>query len=89
MGGRIWVDKRVLLRHSGSYVFCMENQDHLFNHIGPMFAQSMSQQGKINVVDTSVLNIPYVATPDANPAVAGLAQAAAADVNAPKKSKKK
>jgi hypothetical protein len=90
MGGRIWVDKRVLLRHSGSYVFCMENQDHLFNHIGPMFAQSMSQQGKINVVDTSVLNIPYVATsPEANPAVAGIAQAAEADVNAPKKSKKK
>jgi hypothetical protein len=90
MGGRIWVDKRVLLRHSGSYVFCMENQDHLFNHIGPMFAQSMSQQGKINIVDTSVLNIPYVATsPEANPAVAGIAQAAAADVNAPKKSKKK
>ena len=37
MGGRIWVDKRVLLRHSGSYVFCMENQQHLMNTIGPMF----------------------------------------------------
>jgi hypothetical protein len=90
MGGRIWVDKRVLLRHSGSYVFCMENQEHLFNHIGPMFAQSMSLQGKINITDTSVLNIPYVAsTPEASPAVAGIAQAAESDVNSTKKSKKK
>jgi hypothetical protein len=39
MGGRIWVDKRVLLRHSGSYVFCMENQQHLMSTIGPMYVQ--------------------------------------------------
>jgi hypothetical protein len=37
LGGKIWVDKRILLRHSGSYVFCMENQQHLMNTIGPMF----------------------------------------------------
>jgi len=39
LGGKIWVDKRVLLRHSGSYVFCMENQQHLMSTIGPMFVQ--------------------------------------------------
>ena len=43
MGGRIWMDKRVLLRHSGSYVFCMENQEHLMNTVGPMFMER--QQG--------------------------------------------
>jgi hypothetical protein len=37
LGGRIWVDKRVLLRHSGSYVFCMENQQYLMDNIGPMY----------------------------------------------------
>jgi len=37
LGGRIWVDKRVLLRHSGSYVFCMENQQYLYDNIGPMY----------------------------------------------------
>ena len=42
LGGRIWVDKRVLLRHSGSYVFCMENQQHLMNTIGPMYAQEQA-----------------------------------------------
>jgi hypothetical protein len=43
IGGRIWMDKRVLLRHSGSYVFCMENQEHLMNTVGPMFMER--QQG--------------------------------------------
>jgi len=41
IGGRIWVDKRVLLRHSGSYVFCMENQQHLLDTIGPMYVDSL------------------------------------------------
>jgi hypothetical protein len=39
MGGKIWVDKRVLLRHSGSYVFCQENQQYLIDNIGPMYVQ--------------------------------------------------
>jgi hypothetical protein len=86
MGGRIWVDKRVLLRHSGSYVFCMENQDHLFNNIGPMFAQQMAAQGKIQVVDNSVTTVPY--TPAPAPAEAAPVEAPAAEEPA-KKSKKK
>ena len=44
MGGRIWMDKRVLLRHSGSYVFCMENQQHLLNTIGPMYVEEQKQK---------------------------------------------
>ena len=39
MGGKIYMDKRVLLRHSGSYVFCMENQQYLLDNIGPMFVE--------------------------------------------------
>lgn len=45
LGGRIWVDKRVLLRHSGSYVFCMENQQYLLDNVGPMYVDSKKQQG--------------------------------------------
>ncbi len=45
IGGRIWVDKRVLLRHSGSYVFCMENQQYLLDNVGPMYVDSKKQQG--------------------------------------------
>lgn len=44
IGGRIWVDKRVLLRHSGSYVFCMENQEHLLKTVGPMYVEQQAQQ---------------------------------------------
>jgi hypothetical protein len=44
LGGKIYVDKRVLLRHSGSYVFCMENQDHLMNSIGPMYVQELQKK---------------------------------------------
>jgi hypothetical protein len=52
MGGRIWVDKRVLLRHSGSYVFCMENQQHLIDNIGPMHLEQQIQAGKVmKIVD--------------------------------------
>ena len=50
MGGRIWVDKRVLLRHSGSYVFCQENQEHLMNTIGPMFMERQQSMG-LKLVD--------------------------------------
>jgi len=44
LGGRIWVDKRVLLRHSGSYVFCQENQQHLMDNIGPMYVEAKKAQ---------------------------------------------
>jgi hypothetical protein len=44
LGGKVYVDKRVLLRHSGAYVFCMENQQHLLNTIGPMYVQEQQNQ---------------------------------------------
>ncbi len=52
MGGKIYVDKRVLLRHTGTYVFCMENQDHLYNAIGPQYLENMKNAGKVMLVDT-------------------------------------
>jgi len=45
LGGKVFVDKRVLLRHSGSYVFCMENQQYLLDNVGPMYVDSKKQQG--------------------------------------------
>jgi hypothetical protein len=44
LGGKVYVDKRVLLRHSGSYVFCTENQEHLLKTIGPMYPDYVKQQ---------------------------------------------
>lgn len=63
LGGKIWVDKRILLRHSGSYVFCMENQQHLMNTIGPMYVQeeqakaAAAQQAATQVVPDSNGNV--------------------------------
>jgi len=31
LGGKIWVDKRVMLRHTGSYVFDQNAQNELYN----------------------------------------------------------
>jgi len=45
IGGKIRMDKRVLLRHSGSYVFCMENQEHLLKTVGPMFLEQQQSLG--------------------------------------------
>jgi hypothetical protein len=61
MGGRIWVDKRVLLRHSGSYVFCMENQEHLMKTIGPMYVEEQAKKVPAPVAPpdaTGVVSIP-------------------------------
>jgi hypothetical protein len=51
LGGKIFVDKRVLLRHSGSYVFCMENQQHLMNTIGPLYLDEQIKAGKVKLID--------------------------------------
>ena len=51
IGGKIWMDKRVLLRHSGSYVFCMENQEHLMKTVGPMFLQEQQEKFGIKFTD--------------------------------------
>ena len=51
LGGKIYVDKRVLLRHSGSYVFCIENQEHLMKTIGPMYLEEQVKAGKVKVID--------------------------------------
>lgn len=45
LGGKIWVDKRVLLRHSGYYVFCQENQNYLIDNMGPMWAEAQKAKG--------------------------------------------
>jgi hypothetical protein len=65
VGGKVYVDKRVLLRHSGSYVFCMENQNHLLETIGPMYIAEVQkkQQEQQTATATTVQTeeIPVVA----------------------------
>jgi hypothetical protein len=61
LGGKIYVDKRVLLRHTGTYTFCMENQQHLMNTIGPMYVEELrnQNQAQVQVVDTAEEEKPH------------------------------
>jgi hypothetical protein len=36
LGGKVWVDKRVLLRHTGTYTFAHESQEKLITDVTPM-----------------------------------------------------
>jgi hypothetical protein len=68
IGGRVWVDKRVLLRHTGHYVFCMENQQHLMDTIGPMYVQELQNRqatqppAVATPVDTTIVTEPAAKT---------------------------
>ena len=74
LGIKIWVDKRVLLKHTGTYVFDYQNQDNLYKEL---HAMTLANQ-------TPADPIP-VATPGGLPA----APAAKAKVVATSKGKKK
>jgi len=45
MGGKVYVDKRVLLRHSGSFVFSMENQNAAIENMSPLFVEQHKSKG--------------------------------------------
>jgi len=61
LGGKIYVDKRVLLRHSGSYVFCIENQEHLLKTVGPMYVEQQKAKG-MKLVDQDGNEVTAAAT---------------------------
>jgi hypothetical protein len=48
LGGKVWVDKRVLLKHTGTYVFDYAAQDQLYKDLHAM-AQASGQAAPVNV----------------------------------------
>lgn len=44
LGGKIYIDKRVLLQHSGSYVFSLESQNHVLNSFTPMITSALANK---------------------------------------------
>ena len=40
LGGKVWVDKRVLLRHTGTYVFDFQTQDKLYQDLHALAVQN-------------------------------------------------
>jgi hypothetical protein len=53
LGGQVWVDKRVLLKHTGTYVFDFQTQDQLYKDLHNLAVQNGAALGGPAVVDTS------------------------------------
>ena len=64
LGGRVWVDKRVLLRHSGHYVFSHENQEQAYRDL---HAMNLTGQQPNQPIATQTQNIPVASAEPAEP----------------------
>jgi len=53
LGGQVWVDKRILLKHTGTYVFDFQTQDQLYKDLHVLALQNGTALGVPQVVDTS------------------------------------
>ena len=54
LGGRVWVDKRVLLRHSGHYVFSHENQEQAYRDLHAMTLSGQQPNQPIQQTEQTV-----------------------------------
>jgi hypothetical protein len=63
IGGKVWVDKRVLLKHTGSYVFDFQAQEPLYRALQAM-DPTYKPTAKV-VVDTTPPQIIAASAPDA------------------------
>jgi len=50
IGGKIYIDKRVLLRHTGTYTFCQENEVYLSDKYGNIKLEQLLREGKVKSV---------------------------------------
>jgi hypothetical protein len=60
IGGKVWVDKRILLKHTGTYVFDFQTQDQLYKDLHSL-AQASGQGAPVNSVPAPVADKPVVA----------------------------
>ena len=44
LGGKVWVDKRVLLKHTGTYVFDFQAQDQVYRELHALATANQNQQ---------------------------------------------
>jgi hypothetical protein len=62
LGGKVWVDKRVLLKHTGTYVFDFQAQDQLYKDLHAL-AQANGVAAPVDRPAPPELNKPVVAKP--------------------------
>jgi hypothetical protein len=60
LGGKVWVDKRVLLKHTGTYVFDFQAQDQLYKDLHAM-ALANGVAAPVNPVTPPPADAPVVA----------------------------
>jgi hypothetical protein len=60
LGGKVWVDKRVLLKHTGTYVFDFQTQDQLYKDLHALAVQN-GQAAPVNPVPAPPADKPVVA----------------------------
>ena len=60
LGGKVWVDKRVLLKHTGTYVFDFQTQDQLYKDLHALAVQN-GVAAPINPVQPPPADQPVVA----------------------------
>jgi hypothetical protein len=67
LGGQVWVDKRILLRHTGTYVFDGATQDKLYQDLHALALQNAAAQGttQTGAVNNGHNVAPEVLTADA------------------------
>ena len=66
LGGKVWVDKRILLRHTGTYVFDFQTQEKLYNDL---HALEMAKTGALPAAtDGTPTALPPNVTVTATPA---------------------
>lgn len=87
LGGKVWVDKRVLLRHTGTYVFDFATQDQLYKDLHEIVINNQAQAQAVAQA-TGAAPVPAMAAPVDTTAVPAPA-APAAQVIASSKGKKK
>jgi hypothetical protein len=58
LGGKVWVDKRVLLRHTGTYVFDFQTQDQLYKDLHNLALQNGSALHDTNTGVAAPVDVP-------------------------------
>lgn len=51
LGGKVWIDKRVLLRHTGAFIFANEVQEMVMENMLPTFQDYVKRKHEYTIVD--------------------------------------
>jgi len=65
LGGQVWVDKRVLLRHTGTYVFDGQTQEHTFKALRELYDPSGHQAAQAAQAAQEAAAAAAIAAPQA------------------------